>query len=119
MDFLRKAVLPFVVFVTGACVLILEITATRVLSPYYGNTIYTVSSVIGIILAALSVGYYAGGKLADRRSTEAWFYGIILAGGLSVFLLYGIAKNIKTKLPRPLYHYLNILKMTARKFYKK
>ena len=88
MDFLRKAVLPFVVFVTGACVLILEITATRVLSPYYGNTIYTVSSVIGIILAALSVGYYAGGKLADRRSTEAWFYGIILVGGLSVFLLY-------------------------------
>lgn len=88
MDLLRKAVLPFVVFVTGACVLVIEITATRILSPYYGNTIFTVSSVIGIILAALSAGYYAGGKLADRRSTEIWFYGIILAGGLSVFALY-------------------------------
>ena len=88
MDLLRKAVLPFVVFVTGACVLVIEITATRVLSPYYGNTIFTVSSVIGIILAALSAGYYVGGKLADRRSTEIWFYGIILAGGLSVFVLY-------------------------------
>lgn len=38
---------------------------------------------------------------------------------LSVFLLYGITQNIKNKLPRPLSHCLNILKTTARKFYKK
>ncbi len=58
--------LPAVVFTTGACVLIVEIVATRVLAPYYGNTIFSVSGIIGVILAALSVGYWSGG--CTRRS---------------------------------------------------
>src|SRR5437870_2134490 len=62
-----RYLLPAVVFVTGASVLIVEVLAVRVLSPYYGNTIFTVSSVISVILLALSVGYYAGGALADRN----------------------------------------------------
>ena len=63
--------------------------ATRILSPYYGNTIFTVSSVISIVLAALSVGYYFGGKLADKYPTEKVFYSIILVSGVSVvFLLF-------------------------------
>lgn len=57
------------------------------MSPYYGNTIFTVSSVIGIVLAALSVGYYFGGKYADRYPTEKVFYSIILISGLSVIIL--------------------------------
>lgn len=91
MTWIEKNILLLVVFITGACVLVLEVTATRVLAPYYGSTIYTVSSVIGVILAALSVGYYYGGKLADRFPTARWFYGIILFSGLSVFLLSAIA----------------------------
>lgn len=82
-----KFSLPFVVFLTGACVLVIEIVATRILSPYYGNTIFTVSSVISIVLAALSVGYYFGGKLADKNPSEKVFYSIILGSGLSVLLL--------------------------------
>ena len=88
MKTLKKFSLPFVVFLTGACVLIIEIVATRILSPYYGNTIFTVSSVIGIVLAALSVGYYFGGRLADKYPTEKVFYSIILISGLSVILLH-------------------------------
>lgn len=84
----KKNSLSFVVFLTGACVLVIEIVATRILSPYYGNTIFTVSSVIGIVLAALSVGYYFGGKLADKHPTEKVFYFIILVSGLSVVLLH-------------------------------
>ena len=88
MQSLKKFSLSFVVFLTGACVLIVEVVATRILSPYYGNTIFTVSSVIGIVLAALSVGYYFGGKLADNYPTEKFFYSIILASGFSVILLH-------------------------------
>lgn len=90
--FLRQHLLPISVFITGACVLIVEVVAVRVLSPHYGNTIFTVSSVISVILAALSVGYYAGGKLADRRPSPQWFFGIILASGLGIisFHLLGI-----------------------------
>ena len=60
----------------------------RVFSPYYGNTIYTVSSVISVILLALSVGYYAGGVWADRRPRPEWFFGLILASGIVLLVLY-------------------------------
>ena len=75
-------------FLTGACVLIVEVLAVRVFSPYYGNTIFTVSSVITVILLALSVGYYAGGVLADRRPSRERFFGLILASGVALLLLH-------------------------------
>jgi len=58
-----------------------------VLSPYYGTTIFTVSSVIGVVLAALSVGYYFGGRLADKHPAEKYLFNIILLSGLSVLLM--------------------------------
>ena len=60
----------------------------RVLSPYYGNTIFTVSSVITVILLALSVGYYAGGVAADRHPTQERFFGLILGSGVVLLLLH-------------------------------
>ncbi|MGE3842547.1 MAG: fused MFS/spermidine synthase [Vicinamibacterales bacterium] len=91
-----SAILPGTVFVTGACVLIIEVLAVRVLSPHYGNTIFTVSSVLSVILLALSAGYYLGGRLADRRPSLQWFYGIILAGGVSLLLLQWLATPMLT-----------------------
>lgn len=80
--------MPATVFITGACVLVIEIVATRMLAPYFGNTIFTVSSVISVVLAALSLGYYLGGKLSDRRPELRVFFGIVFAGGMSTFGLY-------------------------------
>lgn len=91
MRFSRSNVLFPVVFLTGASLLIVEVVATRILSPYFGNTIYTFSSVIGVILAALSLGYYVGGRFSDRHPELYWFYGIIYASGLSVFSLEFLA----------------------------
>lgn len=87
MKFVRRNLLLLIVFLTGAAVLIVEVTATRILAPYYGNTIYTFSSVIGIILGALSLGYYLGGRFADRHPTRRWFFGIIAASGITVLLM--------------------------------
>lgn len=87
MNFFKNHSLLFVVFITGAAVLIVEVTAIRILSPYFGNTIFTASSVISVILAALSFGYYFGGRLADKRPSPKWFYGIIFLSGLSIFFL--------------------------------
>ena len=82
-----RFVLPATVFLTGASVLIVEVLAVRVLSPYYGNTIFTVSSVISVILLALSAGYYAGGRMADRHPSLPRFFALILASGLLLLLL--------------------------------
>ena len=60
----------------------------RVFSPYYGNTIYTVSSVITVILLALSIGYYAGGIAADRNPSPARFFSLILASGIALLALH-------------------------------
>jgi spermidine synthase len=75
------------VTLTGMAVLIVEITATRMLAPYFGNTIFTFSSVISTILAALATGYYLGGRLADRKPSERLFFGLIVLAGFSVLLL--------------------------------
>jgi len=75
------------VTLAGMAVLIIEITATRMLAPFFGNSIFTISSVIGIVLAALGLGYYLGGSLADRKPSAAWFFSLIVIAGFSVLLL--------------------------------
>ncbi len=75
------------VTLSGMAVLIIEITATRMLAPFFGNSIFTISSVIGIVLAALGVGYYLGGSLADRKPSAVWFFSLIVTAGFSVLLL--------------------------------
>ncbi|OGM31888.1 hypothetical protein A2962_01250 [Candidatus Woesebacteria bacterium RIFCSPLOWO2_01_FULL_39_61] len=84
---LKEKILLFVVFITGACVLVIEIVATRILAPFFGNTIYSVSSIIGVVLAALSFGYYFGGHYADKFPFAKNFYKIIWLGGLATLFL--------------------------------
>jgi len=72
------------VFVTGAVSLMLEVLAVRVLSPYFGSTIYTVSSIIAVTLGGLSLGYYLGGRMADRSVSEKTFYRMVLMAGLAI-----------------------------------
>jgi spermidine synthase len=89
LSFVKPYTLLGVVFLTGAAVLIIEVTAVRILSPYFGNTIFAVSSVISVILGALSGGYYFGGRFADRHPSLLVFYGIIFASGIAVLIVQG------------------------------
>ena len=63
----KKFILEIVVFISGAVVMIFELVGSRVVAPYVGTSIYVWTSLIGVILASLSVGYYAGGYLADKK----------------------------------------------------
>jgi spermidine synthase len=94
MNSLKHMLLPLSVFVTGASILIVEVVGVRILAPFYGNTIFTVSSVISVILLALGCGYYLGGKLADRRPTLQYFFGLILISGLVQLLFYSLGKFV-------------------------
>lgn len=82
------------VFFTGMAVLIIEILAARILAPYFGNSIFTFSSVISVILAALSIGYYLGGRLSDWRLESSIFYNLILLSGIAVLILDCLVQSI-------------------------
>ena len=87
INWVKNNKLKAVVFLTGGCVLVVEVVATRILAPFFGTTIFTVSSVIGVVLAALSVGYYLGGRIADKYTKEEYLFNIIILSGLSVLAL--------------------------------
>ncbi len=82
------------VFLTGAAVLIFEVAAVRMLAPYFGSSLYVLSSVLTTILAALSFGYYFGGRIADRTPTFTALYSIIGLAGIVMLFLQILALNI-------------------------
>ena len=54
-----------------AAALIVEIAAARLMSPFFGNNVFVWSALISVTLAALAVGYWLGGRVADGRGTSA------------------------------------------------
>ena len=80
---LKKFILEITVFICGALVMIYEIIGSRLLSPYIGASTYVWTSLIGVILAALSLGYWLGGRIADKRpELKILSLVLFLAGGL-------------------------------------
>src|SRR5258706_16079187 len=63
----KSYILDITVFTCGAIVMIFEIIGSRILSPFIGTSTYVWTSLIGIILGSLSLGYWLGGRVADRR----------------------------------------------------
>jgi spermidine synthase len=78
--------LRVIVFVCGAALMALELVAARVLAPALGNSIFVWGSVISIVMLALSLGYWAGGQLADRVSAARALPPLIAGAGLLTVL---------------------------------
>ena len=60
-----------IVFASSACTLVIELIAGRIMAPYIGVSLYTWTSIIGIVLAGMSVGNYLGGLVADRAPSRS------------------------------------------------
>ena len=82
------------VFLTGAAVLIFEVAAVRMLAPYFGSSLYVLSSVLTTILAALSLGYYFGGRIADKIPHPTALYLIIGSAGVVMLFLQTLSLYI-------------------------
>ena len=76
-----KAVL--VVFIASFCTMVIELVAGRIMAPYVGVSLYTWTSIIGVVLAGISIGAYLGGILADRYPTTRTLGWLLLFSGLA------------------------------------
>ena len=64
---MKKYSLEITVFLSGALTMMLELIAARVLSPYVGSSNLIWTTIIGIMLTSMSIGYWFGGKMADKN----------------------------------------------------
>ena len=90
----------WVVATSGAVIMALEILASRVLAPAFGNSVYVWGSIISVFLAALAVGYRLGGRFADREPSLQALGRLVLLAALSEALLLFAGERLVSTLGR-------------------
>ncbi len=91
---LQSWLLILLVFVEGACALAVEISASRLLAPYFGTSLFIWANLIGLILLYLTIGYYVGGKFADRYPSATVLYTLTIVAAFVIALIPLIARPI-------------------------
>ena len=103
---MKKYKFEIIIFIVNAVYMILELIASRILSPYFGSSSIVWTSVIGIIMLSSSIGNYIGGIIADKEKLKRNVKYILMISGISVLLIplmqntvlgfvIGLTKNIK------------------------
>jgi len=82
------------VFVAGACSLAVELSASRLLAPYFGTSLFVWANLIGLILLYLTIGYYIGGRVADRFPRPAVLYTLTIIAAFLIGLIPFISRPI-------------------------
>jgi spermidine synthase len=82
-----RGALFFAVFVSGGVLLAVEIASSRVLAPFFGNSLYVWGALIGVVLTGLAVGYWLGGALADRFPSVLLLVSVMVLGALLVLAI--------------------------------
>ena len=83
----HRLLLPALVFVVGAASLGAEIAAARLLAPYFGASTIVWANTIGVVLVALSVGYWLGGRYADRHPHLRGLCLVVLVAALLIAVI--------------------------------
>ena len=93
-----QARLQITSFFSGAATMILELTGSRLVAPFFGTSLIVWTALIGIIMTSLCIGNWLGGSLADKRP-EGKLLGRILLFAAVIIALTAFASNfILTKL---------------------
>jgi spermidine synthase len=105
-------------FTASACSLIIELVAGRIMAPLIGVSLYTWTSIIGVVLAGISLGNYIGGKLADRFASRRMLGILFLVSGLAALsVLYTASALANYKGPSSLPLILRIVSLTGAIFF--
>jgi spermidine synthase len=75
------------VFVSGAALLAVEIAASRVVAPFFGNSLFVWGALIGVVLTGLALGYWLGGVLGDRFPALWLLLAVISAAAAAVLAI--------------------------------
>ena len=77
-----------IAFLSSFCVMVIELIAARILAPHIGVSLYTWTSIIGVILAGIALGNYLGGRLVDKYTSPLLLLAVFFAGALAtIFIL--------------------------------
>ncbi|HEU5424490.1 MAG TPA: fused MFS/spermidine synthase, partial [Nitrolancea sp.] len=83
-----------VVFIGGTSSIAIEIAASRLLGPYFGTSTFIWANLIGMTLLYLSVGYYVGGRIADRWPSPRLLLAITAVAGIGTGLIPPLSRPI-------------------------
>jgi spermidine synthase len=97
---MKKYRLEIIVFIAGAVVMGVEIIGSRLLAPYVGTSLPVWTSIIGIILGSMSIGYWQGGKLADKVPHLGMLARILLAAGAVLAIIALLHSWVLTAIAR-------------------
>ncbi len=87
-------VLRLVVFGSGAVLMGLEIVGSRVIAPFFGSSVFVWGGLISIFLAALSLGYYLGGTMADRWPRVTVLATLLMLAGVTILALPLVSRPV-------------------------
>jgi spermidine synthase len=88
----KNRFLYVLVFVVGAASLGAEIAAARLMAPFFGASTIVWANTIGVVLVALSIGYWLGGRFADRRPELRSLCLVVLVAGALLAVVPLIAR---------------------------
>lgn len=83
-----------ITFIASFCSLVIEIVAGRILAPFVGVSLYTWTSIIGVILAGISIGAYIGGCLVDRFPYRRTLALLLLLSGIAALSIIPLTRSI-------------------------
>src|SRR4029079_10713799 len=81
-------------FISSSCTLVIELIAGRIMAPYIGVSLYTWTSIIGIVLAGMSGGNFLGGFVADRFASRRTLGLIFIAGSVATLGILVVTHSI-------------------------
>lgn len=87
---LRRYTPHVIVFFGSLAIMIIELVASRLVAKYFGNSLYTWTGVIGVILGGISLGNYVGGRLADRYQPSQVVIPVLLISSAATLLILGL-----------------------------